>query len=144
MRGERRVVWAATALLLWGGAGLVLEATRSVGRPERSPYAYPSLWLPGSPAAERLGEFLRLVDAEVPAGAFVAVDSSSLSGGEQHFLRMWCAYLLPRQRVVHRGQVPDDVEPSYLVSYPGIDDASDGTTALLRSEIASLHRVERR
>lgn len=131
--GGRRLWAAAPAaasalLLLWALLALGLEVQRAAARPESYPGLPPSGWRLGSPQTVPLRSLLARVRRTVPDGALVAVDSAAWREGELFFLMTWCAYDLPRHRVMrleHLAAVRERVSeqegqspPSYLLVAP--------------------------
>lgn len=108
----------AGALLLWGGLSFTIEAHRAIRGREASPHLYPESWLLGGPQVEPLRASLEQLDPRLPEGATVAVDSQAWPPEQLHYLTMWTAYYLPRQRVIHREYLGLVERPLYLLSLP--------------------------
>lgn len=119
---------AAGALLLWTLLALGLEVRRAAMRPERHPGLPPSGWRLGSPQTASLRGFLAQIRESIPDDALIAVDSGVWRDGELFFLMAWCAYDLPRHRVLRLQQLArvhervhaerDTRPPTYLLVVP--------------------------
>jgi len=151
-RRPRREV-AVLALLLaafaWVGHGLVVETLRwreaiAVGAAGGDPAGgVVAGWQLGDPGPRRLERFLGVLEHYLPPDARVAVVAPGKPPSEEHFLALWAAYLLPRQRVLPRAgglDAPGDAD--YLISWElPVDDPR--LVEVLRHPDGGLYRVER-
>jgi len=122
-----------------GGVGLVREGLQAAEGREASPLAHPSLWLLGGPQTAPLEALARQVERLVPRGATVVVDTG-YAEPERHYVEMWIAWLLPRQRVLPARLTPPPGRPAYRLQVPP-KAPLEGADEMLRTDAGVLIRL---
>jgi hypothetical protein len=89
---------AAVGWLAWGFGREVRTAVAAIGSPPEPGVVW--RWRFGDPGPTALGHFLADVGREIPPGVVVALATATGSADQDHFLRQWVAYHLPRHRVI--------------------------------------------
>jgi len=146
---RRAVLALLLAALAWAGRGLVVEtlgwreevALRAAGRDPAAGVV--ASWRPGDPGPRRLARFLEVVAHYLPPDAAAAVVAPGKPPGEEHFVALWTAYLLPRHRVLPRSGALEALDGvAYVIAWElPVDDPR--LDELLRHPDGALYRVAR-
>jgi hypothetical protein len=129
-------------VLALGAVALVRESHQAwVGHGrEQSPLAYPSLWLLGGPQIEPLRELADRVERLVPLDATILVETA-YPDPERHYVEMWVAWLLPRQRVVPARLGAPAGRPAYRLIVPP-QPTGPADDEVLRTDAGALVRID--
>ena len=129
------------AAAAWLGHGFFVEVRTAVAALAAPPE--PELvwrWRLGDAGPAQLARFLAEVDPAARPGSLIALVTVTGLADQDHFLRLWAAYDLPRQRVVLRSDSAA-ARADYVVSYgTGLDEPR--LTEVLRRPDGGLYRVE--
>jgi len=125
----------------WLGYGFSVEVRAAVAALSAPPE--PELvwrWRLGDAGPAQLARFLAEVEPAARPASLIALVTVTGSADQDHFLRLWAAYDLPRHRVVLRSE-PAAERADYVVSYgTGLDEPR--LTEILRRPDGGLYRVE--
>ena len=150
MRAFQRVLVAG--FLIWLGISLAVETAarrREAGSPR--PFVLgPRRWDLGQPYLEEVRSFALQVAERIPDGETVGLLANPRIGpGQRNMLRMWLAYLLPRQHVRLLPQFPSETVKvlqqaeagSYVLAYRTRPARIPKLEAVFEGPLGGLYRV---
>ncbi len=139
---KRRADLLLAALLLWCAWGASRELYSSWWLATADPWTAeaPSTWRLGSAHVERLGGFLRRLEARLPAGSVVAFSSDPGPDRERFFRYLWCAFLLPKQQVRTASTSAYGVQADFWIAY-GTRLSNPTLEVLYESFEGTLYRI---
>jgi hypothetical protein len=142
-RPAHALLLAAVVWLAWGAARELEQASAALSAPPRAGDV--AFWRLGSDASEPLRYFLADVDRAVPPGEVAVFSGPTGDPAQEHFLRLWAAYLLPRHRVIGPAH-PAAATAGFVITYglpPDPARRAAGLETVIAHPYGTLYRAPR-